>query len=209
VTGRQRTFQQLPDLDRDYTRFPSRRLRAGTLLYRNHAIGSTPWWFESSPQGRFNLAEPNGTCYLSGSRAGALRERIGPDLAVHGLVPSSVLVDRVISMLHLPASVRAANLSSNRASTGFGVTAELASMTPYDTPRAWAATLAAAGFEAIVCRLRFSAGVSEGLALFGPAGPADWPTDPTPTGCLAVASRLGIAVIDPPDDNQLTVLPAP
>lgn len=209
MTTRQRVFQQPPDPGRDYTGFPSRTFRAGSTAYRNHAVGDTPWWFDSSPEGGFNLARPRGTCYLSGSRAGALHERIGPDLADHGLVPRSVLADRVISTLRLPAPVRAANVSSNRASTAFAVTAELATMTPYDVPRAWAAALHAAGFDAVVCRLRFSAGASDGIALFGPAGPTDWPIDPEPISCLAVCNRLGIAVVDEPDDNQLTVLPPP
>lgn len=209
MTARQRVFRHPPDPGRDYTRFPSRTFRAGRTAYRNHAVGDTPWWFDSSPAGRFDLVRPRGTCYLSGSRAAALRERIGPDLAAHGLVPRSVLADRVISTLHLPAPVRAANLSSNRASTAFGVTAELATMTPYDVPRAWAAALGAAGFDAVVCRLRFSAGASEGIALFGPTGSVDWPIDPAPITCRAVADRLGITVVEPPDDNQVTVLPPP
>ena len=53
---------------------------------------------------------------------------------------------------------------------GFGVTAELASITPYDLPQQWAAAFARAGYQGVRYRVRHDPGGSRALALFGPAG---------------------------------------
>ena len=62
-----------------------------------------------------------------------------------------------------------------RAARGFGVTAELASMTPYDVPQRWAAAFAAAGYEGVRYRVRHDPAGSRALALFGAAGERRWP----------------------------------
>lgn len=173
-------------------------------------MGRCPWWFSCDGTGRFDLPAPDGTCYLALSQSAALRELVGPDLAAAGTVPSSVLADRVLSRLALPGPVRAANVSSNRASNSFSVTAELVTMIPYTIPQRWAAVLHDSSFDGIAFTLRFSAGRSAGLALFGRAGEhRDRLTDPAPADCASVARRLRLRVIEPPHTDQLTVVTPP
>jgi hypothetical protein len=50
------------------------------------------------------------------------------------------------------------------------VTAELATITPYDLPQRWAAAFAAAGHDGIRFRARHDPGGGRALALFGAAG---------------------------------------
>lgn len=207
---RQQVAQRAPDPDRDYRAFPATRFAAGRVLYRQHHGERGAWWFCGDGSGRFDLAAPDGTCYLALSRPAALRELVGPDLGAAGVIPSSVLAGRVISRLPLPEPVRAANVSSNRASNRFGVTAELATMTPYAIPRQWAAVLHGAGFGGIAVTLRFSAGRSAGLAWFGPAGEnTAWPADPEPLDCVTLARRMRLRVVEPPDTDQLTIIEPP
>lgn len=203
---REQPAQQQPDPTLDLSSFPARTLAAGSSWWRQHPRSAGPWWFSSAGTGRYDLAAPRGTCYLASSAAAAVRERIGPDLAAHRLVPASLLRDRVISRLSLPAPVRAANVDV-AAATRFGVTSELQVMVPYRIPQAWAAALAAAAFAGLLARLRSSPGRSTGLALFGDAGErTDWATDPAPAHAIAVAEQLGLHAIDPPHLEQLAVI---
>ena len=99
-----------------------------------------------------------------------------------------------LSMWHLglPRQCSAAD-TTVRAARGFGVTAELASITPYDLPQQWAAAFAAAGHEGVRYRVRHDPGRQPGprpvrrrrRAAVAPAaadtGPATaWPTRPAP-----------------------------
>ena len=77
----------------------------------------------------------------------------------------------------------------------------------YDVPRQWAHVLDAEGFDGIASTLRFSAGRSEGLALFGAAGEDITQTlDPDPVGCAKIAHRLKLTLVDTPDDEQLDII---
>lgn len=135
------------------------------------------------------------------------RQRIGPDLAAHGRVAASVLAGRIVSRLRLPADARAANLESDRASDRYGVTGELTAMTPYDVTQQWAGVLHRAGFGGVTGRVRFTLSRHRGLGIFGIAGEQpDWPADPSPVRARDVAARMTIDVIDPPDDDQTTVI---
>lgn len=180
------------------------------MWFRDHDATKGPWWF-SSGRGRFDLPWPYGTCYLADRKAACIRERVGPDLAVHGRVAASVLAGRVVSRLRLTGDVRAANLTSDRASDEYGVTAELSTMTPYAVPQAWADVLHRAGMGGIYGRVRFTVTEHRALAVFGRAGERDdWPTDPDPTPARTVAEdETRITVVDPPDDDQVTILDAP
>lgn len=204
--NRQRPFQRFPDEHADYRRFPRRTCTAGSQWFRQHAVGLTPWWFSSSGEGRFDLDPPRGTCYLAATPAAALRERLGPDLALHGKVAASVVDGRVISALKLPNTVKAADLGADRASDVYGVTGELTVLTPYRLTRAWARVLSRAGFGGICGRLRFSlGGDSTGLGVFGDAGNReDWPGDDDPATARMVAEAMGVTVVDPPDDEEIT-----
>lgn len=145
--------QQHLDPTLDLSSFPARTLAAGSSWWRQHPRSEGPWWFSSAGTGRYDLAAPCGTYYLASSAAAAVRERIGPDLAAHRIVPASLLRDRVISRLSLPAPVPVANVDV-AAGIRFSVTSQLPVMVPYRIPQAWAAALAAAGFADRFTRLR-------------------------------------------------------
>ncbi len=70
-----------------------------------------------------------------------------------GIVPTSLLRDRVISRLSLPAPVPIANVDV-AAGIRFSVTSQLPVMVPYRIPQACAAALATAGFADLFTRLR-------------------------------------------------------
>ncbi len=200
---------QQPPSGRDLSSFPRRSLKAGATWFRQHAAGSAPWWFSSNGSGRFDLLAPRGTCYLASSAHAAVQERVGPDLAAHGLVPISLLDGRVVSRLHLPRAVVAANVDAAAASR-HGVSRELPVMVPYEIPRLWASALAGARFGGIVSGLRFSPGRPVGLALFGKVGErTSWPVDAGPRSAAAIARQMGLRVVDPPRADELTVITPP
>jgi hypothetical protein len=204
---RTHVVQQAPSSDLDLTGFPERRLAADTVWFRQHRMAQRPWWFSSvgpdRPSGRFDLSVPRGTCYLASSAEAAVRELVGPDFASSGRIPSSVIDHRVVSRLVVPQPVRAAQLDDQHAAA-YRVTRELATMTPYDIPQAWAAALDSAGFDGILSPLRFTPGDDEGLALFGPAGDPGWLGDPDPESVLTVGQRLNFTPIGPPSADEMT-----
>jgi len=177
TADREQPAQQPPDPTLDLSSFPTRTLAAGSSWWRQHPGNTGPWWFSSALAGRYDLAAPQGACYLASSAAAAFRERIGPDLAAHRLVPAWLLRDRVISRLSLPAPVRVANVGV-AAAAGFGVTRELPVMVPYRIPQAWAAALAAAGFAGLLARLRSSPARAASPAWRCSATPVNAPTGP-------------------------------
>ena len=147
-------------------------------------------WFFGDGQGRFDLAPPRGTCYLADDEVGALLEVLGPTVVV------SPEWARHLSMWHLglPDQCSAADITV-RAARGFGVTAELATMTPYALPQRWAAAFAAAGLQGVRYRVRHDPGGS-GVAMFGGRAPAGlgrrqpWaPSCSTPRGRRAWSRR--------------------
>lgn len=54
-------------------------LESVTCLFRVGRAERSPWWFRSSLEGRFDLPEPDGTCYVALDPLAALLEVIGPD----------------------------------------------------------------------------------------------------------------------------------
>ncbi len=154
----------------DLAGFPVWHVHAGTVLCRVTTSGYGPWWFSSSAYGRFDLEPPRGTCYLADDEVGAMLEVLGPVVVV-----SPTWAGR-LSMWHLglPRQCSAAD-TTVREARGFGVTAELASMTPYALPQRWAAAFAASGHQGVRYRVRHDPGGSRALALFGAAGERRWP----------------------------------
>lgn len=148
--------------------FPSHFLSPELPLFRVARKGYDPWWFSSSLEGRFDLHEPYGTCYLAAEEMGALLELIGPDLE-SGAVSADFFRERRLWELRVPRKVRLADTTSRKAS-GFGVTAEIGSIVPYELPQAWAARLRAAAFGGLLYWLRHDPSRTEGYALFGPRG---------------------------------------
>jgi hypothetical protein len=145
-------------------------VHAGTVLCRVTTSGLGPWWFSSDAHGRFDLAPPRGTCYLADDEVTALLEVLGPVMVVSPRWAARLSVWH----LGLPRQCSAAD-TTVRMSRGFGVTAELASITPYALPQAWAAAFAAAGHEGVRYRVRHDPSGSRALALFGAAGERRWP----------------------------------
>jgi hypothetical protein len=95
---------------------------------------------------------------------------------------------------HLPTPI--ANLAHRRA-TGYGVTNELSTMTPYRYPQQWATALLEAGFRSLRYRTRFDPGPgARGLAVFAPhrPQPLDLAGSPNPDARSDVA---------PPTDAEL------
>jgi len=138
----------------------------------------------------------------------AVRELIGPEQAKLGWVPASALADRVVTPLALPADVRAANVSSNKA-TKFGVTGELCTTSRYGITQIWARSFAGAGFDAVWHRLRFTPGKGRGVALFGPSGAPDpaWSTAGHVQPVRPVIDKLGCPVVHVPATSSLVVNP--
>ncbi len=204
--SRETVYQQAPDDTADYTEFPSKTVPKDARWFRQHRNDKGPWWF-SSTGGRFDLPSPQGTCYLANQQDGALLELIGPSLASTRRVDVSVLEGRVISELTIPIEVRGADISTRSAGTKFGVTSELPTMIPYSVPQAWARCLAKSGFGAIMHRLRFSPHNALGLALFGVGGePKDWPPPERSVSAVTLAEEVGVQIVRPPDDDQITVV---
>jgi hypothetical protein len=148
--------------------FPSRLLPAGFRLFRVVRKGKGPWWFGSTLEGRFDLQEPFGTCYLAVDPLAALLELLGPE-RTGGIVATDFFAERRVRELQVPDEITAADVTSRRAS-GFGVTAEIGTLVPYERPQAWALRLHQANFQGIVYWLRHDPARSEGVALFGPHG---------------------------------------
>ena len=149
--------------------FPLRTLRRGTVLWRVTRAGRNPWWFSSSLKGRFDLLAPLGTCYLAMDALAALMELVGPDIT-NGAVSRSFFSQRRLRRLALPRTHRVSNLTDRRA-LGFGVTAEVHTITPYTRPQAWAKALKDSGAQGVLYLVRHDPSFTgRGVGLFGKAG---------------------------------------
>jgi hypothetical protein len=187
--------------------FPRTTLRRGLRIFR--AAQHAPWFFCACGGCRFDLPEPNGTLYVGTDALVGLLETIGPHLA-GGVVSRQFLEQRRVFSRRLSADLPVANLTSRRAA-GFGVANELATMTPYDIPRAWSAAFYTSGHAGIRYRTRFDVGPdARGLALFGEVGERGWRAqDDGPADAPALIERLqrecNIIVADRPRLDQLIV----
>lgn len=159
------TLRRPPEEPGSLADFPSRPLSPEIPLFRVVRKGYGPWWFGSTLEGRFDLPEPEGTCYLAGDPLAALLELIGPELE-SGAVSADFLQGRRMRELRVPEEVELADLTSRKAS-GFGITAEIGTIVPYALPQAWAARLRADGSGGLVYWLRHDPSRAEGHALFG------------------------------------------
>lgn len=171
--------------------------------FRAHTAGRGPWWFASDGCGRFDLAPPEGTCYVASHSAPAVHERLGETLVNGGVISGSEADRMVVS--RLPLSERIADATVQQA-TRYGVTRELGTVIPYELPRRWASALRAAGHGGLRYWPRFSVLASyRAVALFGPAGADEArPIDPAPVSGRAAARAAGITVVDPPRTVSIT-----
>jgi hypothetical protein len=194
----------------DVSRFPRSRLLPSLPLYRAHTVGTSPWWFSSDLSGRFDLIQPNGTCYLATDVATALRERFGHDLVRQGVVTIQAASRTEVSMLRVSSTRWLANTCSPVAAN-FGMTREIGTCPTYDIPQAWAAAFVAAGkHSGIRYQTRFSTGaVPNAAALFDVAGEHDWPTDPHIVPGVQACSEVGITVAHRPTRRQVRIAKPP
>jgi len=189
--------------------FPVLRLSPATDLFRIVRRGKGPWWFGSSMQGRFDLAEPEGTCYLATDAISALLEVIGPDLE-KGAISAELLKARSLRKLRLPDELDLADLTSREA-VRFGVTAEIGTIVPYGCPQAWAAGLRAAGSPGVAYWPRHDPSRKIAVALFGSHGEKRrWrkgrETVISPEMIKRLHEECGIEVIDVPRSDELIFL---
>ena len=160
-------------------------------------------------RGRFDLPEPEGTCYLATDELSALLEVLGPDLE-RGAVSSSFLKSRVLRQLRLPGEQRFSDLTSREA-VRYGITLEVSTVVPYGCPQAWAARLRAAGSSGVLYWARHDPSRREVLALFGPHGERKrWRKGREKAISARLVGRLrqecGIEVIDVPRSDQLVII---
>lgn len=214
MTGnRQAVSLALPPRDENRLRtFPRTELVPGCELWRVVRNGLRPWWFSGSGHGRFDLREPEGTCYLATDELSALLEAVGPD-RLGGAISTGFLADRRLRHLRAPRGHSLADLTSRRAS-GFGLTLEIHTVVPYDLPRAWAASLRKAGAEGLRYLVRHDPAAGHGVALFGRQGErTSWPRGREQRIGPSLVGRLeeecGIAVIDVPRLGELRIVAKP
>ena len=187
--------------------FPLQTLPTDRKLFRVVRQGNGPWWFGSSKEGRFDLSKPEGTCYLAAEKLAALLEILGTDLE-KGIVSSLFIEERRLRELSLPRDFSLADLTSRKA-VGFGITAEIGSIVPYDLPQAWAAKLREAGAEGLIYWLRHDPSRTQGIALFDQHGEReDWSEGREYAISAELIERLriecGIEVRDVPRSDQLS-----
>jgi hypothetical protein len=192
-------------------RFPRTTLKAGISLYRCHR-GPGLWWFASKPDGRFNLADPLGTCYFGLDKATAVREVLRKNLRGR-VVTRDNMADRVMSTISTPGNWKLAR-TDNRRAQDFGCSNAIGAddgdaTGVYDVTRQWAEAFHDAGFIGVRYRTHYTSG-DGGIALFSDAGdrvdpPGDrhgaplpgWPTDPHPQPLEDACNEVGIVVVDP------------
>lgn len=160
-------------------------------------------------EGRFDLPEPEGTCYLAADAIAALLEVVGPD-RMGGILPREFLEARRLRELRLPRDHSLSDLTARKASR-FGITAEIGTLVPYELPQKWAVRLRQAGSEGLIYRVRHDPAGAEGFALFGPRGErTSWKQgrEHLISGRLIrrMSEESGLSVVPIPRSNQLRIL---
>ncbi len=121
--------------------------------------------------GRFDLRRPQGTSYWALSAATAILEVVtDPDQTEPPLLTFAALEALNVWIAHDVPAARG-RLADTTVPSVPGLTAELATVVPYDLSWAWADGFDAAGRRGIVYGARF--GMGEAVALFGSAGVPD------------------------------------
>lgn len=185
----------------DLTGFPS--VAPPKHLVRVCRAERATWWFSADGSGRFDLSPPEGTCYLATDAFAAIREatRLGP-------VSTAWAADRELRQVAPPDPNARLAATTRQAAGRYGVTTELAAMIPYDLPRRWAAAFRAEKFDGIRHQLRHDQRARpSGIAMFGPAGPADLDDGTRTPLTVPAIEAAGVSVLPPPHSSVLTVVP--
>lgn len=188
MTGRRRLALPAPPGSEPLPRADGRTLRGP--WYRAHHPDFGPWYFASSEPGddeggRLDLARPHGTCYLASDAEVALRERLGVIAAGRPLT-GAALAASAISLMTVPPALKRDIADTTHPDAARSITREIATTTDYARTRAWAAHwFGAERRSGVRYEPRFSTGSAVSLALFGPAGPAEYDARPMTAGELA------------------------
>jgi hypothetical protein len=160
--------------------------------------------------GRFDLIQPDGTCYLATDIATALRERFGHDLVRQGVVTFQAAARTHVSTLRVPSGRWLANTCSP-AAANFGMTREIGTCPSYDIPQAWAEAFFDGGkHSGIRYQTRLSTGATPtAAALFGTAGENELPIDPHAVDGVQACAEVGITVAHRPTSRQVRTVPPP
>ena len=176
----------------DITRVPRARLPKATTLERIYrgldASGRprSPWFYSSSDAGaagRFDLAEPHGTCYLAGDLDAAFLETFR---GARVIAEKDVARRRVLTATASRPSAPWADLTHELA-TEAGVSLDVFSGSGYSDTQALAAECHASGDRGVISLIRHqSDGTARGYSMFGQAGPAE----EAPGGWVAQTAAL-------------------
>jgi hypothetical protein len=166
-------------------------------LWRIHATENDPWFFDTGPDGRFNLSDA-GTCYLAEESLGAFVEKFGRLLRPDGVIPEPLVAAQKLSRLR-PPRVKAVDLTDPRVLGLVGLTAAVHTTTDYALTQAWAGALQRAGYHGIRYKARHDPrGHLVSIALFGSdkEPPAALETTAVPNDLIHEASlTFGIKVL--------------
>lgn len=144
--------------------------------FRAHNQNHGPWHFASIPSdsnhgGRFDLHEPQGTCYVADDIEAAVRERLGPRFAGHRWIPESKILQSTsvsrLDPIDRPSKGHLANTTAKMAARW--VTREISTTLNYPLTQEWAAAFHAAGFVGVKYEPRMSTGSAAAEAWFAPA----------------------------------------
>ena len=171
MTGRQRTSLSSPPTDP--VRIPT--IARPAHAWRAHTLRPDPakgaWWFSNSPDGRFDLSAPRGTCYLASDAQTALRERLGPTLAGLNSVEAADLDGVVVSLLPVPRGPDLADTLNAAAVRIPGLTREICTSVDYALTRSWATYFDAHGCGGVRYSARHTTALdSLAYAVFGKQG---------------------------------------
>lgn len=193
-------------------RSPRELFRIFHLRHRTTGALNSPWRFSSRPPGaaRFDLEEPNGTCYWSDRRYGCWVEV----WRGAGVVDRADVTRRAL-FTTTPPKLRLADTTA-RAAHGVGVTGELSTLVPYDVPQAWAQALHRDGFQGLVGLCRHDPSLTaRNFAIFGPSGTVvrrrGWTISRSPllgdAVLAAELTELGVQVAAVPHTVPITAPP--
>lgn len=203
-------LERPPDDPRRLREFPRSTVGPETELWRVVRKGNGPWWFGSTMAGRFDLPEPEGTCYLATDELSALLEILGPERSA-GRITTEELAGRRLHRLRVPAEVSLADLTSRRAA-GFGVTLEIHSHPRYELTQAWAKRLRESRAAGLRYFARHDPSAGRSVALFGPSGErTEWDRGrglrvDTPELLERLWSECRIQVSDRPRKDEIEVV---
>lgn len=196
--SRQKVVQGAPPVGLDLRAFPF--IEYDDSLFRAHDRKNGAWYFSNSGQGRFDLTDKRGTCYLAETVGAAVRERVGEQFATGRAIAPEDAKKMVVSELEVHLT-NVADLESPDVAH-FPITSELTSMDDYPVPQAWARALDDSGFTAVHYRGRFSYVLGDSWALFGPAGDDERrAADASPIDGFDACAEAGVPVLpEPPSD---------